>query len=691
MPKEINIKRSGPKDIPNWYPTDRNADAGLNVNPIDTAKGVYNTAKKALQWNRANKGKRVNYSVKKAQHGMSTTDGISEIPVDSEGKTEWTEAKPIEGGLVRNNNSLLTVNKQFYNESLDIEDLPSMTSGTSSMMNKYTVFSLAKISSRNGALFTGGEYDYAAHFDYINPAEFVDYHTSKNNSSSFDSDKTDLQSFESRNPTIDNIIKVTRSIDSDGMVNYFPYSYQDFVYCKYYGKIPNNRLITLRRYPIPVYDNAQSTDNNPLVPIAQAVTYFGEGSDNKLSDVMKFTYGLKWKEVKSEVQEVDGQEKGLGSVFGSMGGGKMTSVLGAGVAAFRGVNQAGSDQNQRWNSQGDKMNTWAKGAYKNGGPYWNEVFGPVNVVDKSTMRDRGMNFEQSIKLKFSYSLRSYDGINPKVAALDILSNMLTLTYNNAKFWGGCMRYFPNYKDEVEMLGDYGKFYSGDYSGYFKSVKEEVTGWGKKAMSLWQGIKADPIGTLLNGLGDVAAMALGKLSAASRPEMLSIRTLLSGDPTGEWHLTVGNPLDPIVRMGNMHVYNTNFSCSETLGADDFPTEIYFEVELKPGMPRDTGSIESMFNLGFGKMTYQPYTELPSEMGTFGAHSVPGQQEELEKREEFARAERRASTDELANHFLKNEKARESYTRIRGRLNAEWGSDYANSKQLVFLMSKTRMRF
>ena len=692
----INRKSSGPKQMANnWFPTKKNASEGIKVNPnpVDNLKSVNNARKRALHWAEATEGQVVHYSVKMAQHGMTTYDVYKDAPEDNGGKFQWMKGKPILGGLTRNADAILSIpaQKQFYNESLDIEDLPSMTSGTPSMMNKYTVFSLAKISAKCGALFYGGKYDYNMMYDYLEPGEFISLNTPKDDPTAPKYDYTNLQTYESRNPTIDNIIKVSRSSGGDGMVNYFPYSYQDFIYCKYYGKVPNNHMITLRRYPIPVYDNAQSTDNQPLVPVAQAITYFGEGTDNKLSDIMKFTYGIKWKEAKSEFQEVDGNERGLGSVFGAIGGGKMTSVLGAGTAVFRGVNKAGSDQNQRWNGQGEKMNTWAKAAYTNKGPYWNEVFGPVNVIDRSTMRDRGMDYDQAIKLKFAYSLRSYDGINPKVAMLDILSNMLTLTYNNAKFWGGCMRYFPNYKDEVEMLGDYGKFYSGDYSGYFQSVKAEVQSWGEKAATLWSNIKANPVEAILKGLGDVAAMALGRLSAASRPEMLSIRTLLSGDPTGEWHLTIGNPLDPIMRIGNMHVYKTNFSCSETLGADDFPTEIYFEVELKPGMPRDTGSIESMFNLGFGKMTYQPYTQLSSEMGTFGSHSLPKEEKERMKKEEFARAERRASAQQLAEDYLINEDARKTYQRIQSRLNVEWGSDYANSKQLIFLMSKTRMRF
>ena len=38
----------------------------------------------------------------------------------------------------------------------------------------------------------------------------------------------------------------------------------------------------------------------------------------------------------------------------------------------------------------------------------------------------------------------------------------------------------------------------------------------------------------------------------------------------------------------------------LGADDFPMEVKFEVDLKHGKPRDKGDIENMFNSGRGRI-------------------------------------------------------------------------------------------
>lgn len=78
-----------------------------------------------------------------------------------------------------------------------------------------------------------------------------------------------------------------------------------------------------------------------------------------------------------------------------------------------------------------------------------------------------------------------------------------------------------------------------------------------------------------------------------------KALLSGEPSGFWHLTVGNPLDPIAMMGNMAVKSTKVQFSEALGYDDFPTEIKFSVELEHARPRDNGDIQSMFNGGKGR--------------------------------------------------------------------------------------------
>ena len=79
-----------------------------------------------------------------------------------------------------------------------------------------------------------------------------------------------------------------------------------------------------------------------------------------------------------------------------------------------------------------------------------------------------------------------------------------------------------------------------------------------------------------------------------------KALISGEPTGDWHVTVGNPLNPIVTMGNMYCDNSTMTLGHGLGYDDFPMEVKFEIDLKHGKPRDKGDIENMFNAGRGRI-------------------------------------------------------------------------------------------
>lgn len=93
------------------------------------------------------------------------------------------------------------------------------------------------------------------------------------------------------------------------------------------------------------------------------------------------------------------------------------------------------------------------------------------------------------------------------------------------------------------------------------------------------------------------------------------SLLIGEPVGEWHLTVGNPLNPIMVIGNLIVSKMDVQFSDELGPDDFPEEMTVSYTIMHGMARDKGGIQSMFNRGMGKIYDLPdYVQTSSEMET-----------------------------------------------------------------------------
>ena len=88
------------------------------------------------------------------------------------------------------------------------------------------------------------------------------------------------------------------------------------MYCKHLGKVPNNRLITLRRFAHPVGDHIFELtspkhigDNNigfqQEGDIGRLISWF-DTDDNKLEDIIKFSYHATWKPLTAQIEEQEG-------------------------------------------------------------------------------------------------------------------------------------------------------------------------------------------------------------------------------------------------------------------------------------------------------------------------------------------------------------------------------------------------
>jgi len=386
------------------------------------------------------------------------------------------------------------------------------------------------------------------------------------------------------------------------------YKPADFLYAKYYKNIPVNHLITLRRFPTPVNDNIfdlsiqPGNTSNETVSIPNkvdatqvagvtAVTYLGETAGNKLEDILNFSFGLTWKEVKSEMEEINTGDQGYTSqpFYSKIGS------IGRAVADTAKAVSSGTKFRRQLDPTTDRLGT----------TYANFVIGPVNVINSTTVRDTGIKFDNDIKLTFEYELKSLNYVNPKIAMLDIISNMLTMTTNNGQFFGGGHRYYGASGFVASQFGDPNKLRNGDFAGYIGSVVTDVeTGFknvfgnsdgGFDLKSILQGGLAAGKNLLGNMLGSFLNSEVGAVSGIG-----ATKAFISGEPTGDWHLTVGNPFNPIVMMGNMYVDSASMVMGKGLGYDDFPMEVKFEIDLKHGKPRDKGDIENMFNEGRGRI-------------------------------------------------------------------------------------------
>lgn len=486
-------------------------------------------------------------------------DNPGDIPsIDQTSKQPVYDLTPSE-----DKNGLKLYNSKALSTSYTTKDTKETVHGKSTQQSIFNNFALFRF---NGTPFSD------ASEDLYNTVDFGD---------------KDLY----ENPTVSKIIDKCNA----GKGKSYKYEWSDFALCKYLGKIPNNHMITLRRFSFPVGDdimNLQMSGKDgklmdvPQPDVARAITWMSEATGNKLDEILKFDYNYKWKTVEADVQTLDSQNQAKRGKLGSFI--DNSTILSALNATANGVDAAGK---RRIESQGPGFDPFKE-------TYPNHVFGPYNSIRSMTVRDGGMEFNQSFTLKFQYEMRAIGDTNPKVLFLDQFANILALTYSNAPFWGGEVRYLNSGQGSIgRPLGDISKLQNGQYGDFFKSVLGDLKGLsGGGTMG---GITA-LLGKTANNLLGGALMDLFNTPQGGQ----IANALLTGEATGSWHVTIGNPLNPIAVIGNLICEKTEVQFTGPLGPLDFPENLEVSITLKPGRPRDKSEIESMFNAGKGRFYITP---------------------------------------------------------------------------------------
>ena len=462
---------------------------------------------------------------------------------------------------------------------------------------------------------------------------------------------------ESRNPTakmiIDTVSRKTGTtpayLDPNSPFRGQVYNVKDFIFCKHYGVIPNNRMLTLRRFPYPTLDSLmilpdksgkitkegktvkyeselvenlgrvkdlQGIENSSL-PVAQAVTYFGEGTSNSLTQILAISTGLNFEyETQDPMKNEQTGDPGLlNSPFGDL----IKSFVASGdsninVEALDNLLGTIVTPEKNLNLLKRKL---LDNAVQADGPLSKKIFVNVNTVDKLMVRKQGFRGgTEIINLKFDYSLTSVGTVNSKLLFLDLMTNLLSIGSDYGQFLapelrleqtsvglgfpGGAKGYANSIVDPMGYIRDQvssilsaenvNKQLSAE--GSLKQEIEEITNEIRQFVNNPdEGIKKD--GKFYNSISVL-------LSDLFLKRVYYQPLMLSGYPTGEWHLVVGNPLNPIAMIGNLVCTNVEIKFNDELGPDDFPTELSATFTLSPGRQRHRGDWESMFNRGNGRL-------------------------------------------------------------------------------------------
>lgn len=429
------------------------------------------------------------------------------------------------------------------------------------------------------------------------------------------------------------LLKASLNNMSPGGLGLATYRLADFMYCKDLGKVSNNHLITLRRYAAPIGDNIFKAANTPdpedmfssPSDIGRLVTWFGT-DDNKLSDILKMSFAASWKEMNAEIQEVQSEGAGDG-IFGMIanslnpaynramgagiaGGNDLTTLIGSKVMAGKNVNFGPPYKGNQALTNYDK----------------HKIYEPKNTIQSNHYYEGKLTFNNEFTLNFSYKLRSYGSLNQKSVMLDLINNILRVTYTKGKFWGG----------DVKWIGPPGNnSLMKKMHAFVDNTFDKLAGWTESLLAgdiNWQqmlGSLSDAIGAAKDKVEEATKDASGTASKAKdavadhgqkaleylkskdlgesakgflknmlgRPAMYAINSMVSGENLGLWHVTVGNPLNPIASMGNLIMTNAELSFGDTpLGLDDFPSELKVAVTLKHCKPRDMIGIGQIFTRG-----------------------------------------------------------------------------------------------
>jgi hypothetical protein len=444
-----------------------------------------------------------------------------------------------------------------------------------------------------------------------------------------------------------------------------PYYWKDFLYCKHYGTIPNNYMVTLRRFPTPVLDNMsiptaikdsdKFNSEGAGRPVAQAVTWFGRNTGNSLNELISFGTGIEWKSKSQDLEKTqeamskgffqDGLVGQLGQLLGrttETGSGALDTLEAVANAAVIATDPSETTTNA---SIAAKLRDRAKD--DNGGVMSEYIWTSVDVVKNTYVRDVGLKFDwKDIKVVFEYELTSVGEVNTKAALLDILGNLLSIGTNYGTFLSPDVRYNSNFAAVGFPGGNAGlELYYSDPLAWLVRYASEITNILSTVMkeddlktsktndkSRWEQYKSDLEQISKDGsksdsekaewLRDLAgSKEFRRLFRANQTNDFIANyqmpvSFLTGAPIGEWHLVIGNPCNPVAMIGNLICSDLNIEFTDLLGPDDFPTGIKATFTLQHARDRDRGEIESIFNRGDGRL-YHSAAETASNQQSFGS--------------------------------------------------------------------------
>lgn len=418
-------------------------------------------------------------------------------------------------------------------------------------------------------------------------------------------------------------ISTSNIITQLGKIDHMSLDYPDFAYLKNFGVFPNNRLIIARRYPKPVVDDLYSVESGKVgKPLSSVLGYIAE-TENFLS----LSFNEQWeqadpsfKKLLSELGNDFGMKAGAQFDLGNLMEGAMGIIPlpGASLLAQRRLMVAlgvfGDPATIYQNSDGD----FIKAEDVNGKIEHNKIpgipQGDPNLIKEAMNRSlveedgrgSGLVCKVNVTIKTIYEQKFINDVDPTIAFMDIMNNLLNMGTSPATFYlgkqvngKGAQKFFEDFmEDPFESIK---KFILAIVDVFKDTISSLQKGIADAAKKIDESIKGgnttieikELISSAVNSTKEYVA---DFIRLKYKVKFMGIAGALTGGSSTPWHVTVGNPLRPIFCSGDMLCTKVDVKLGPQLSFNDLPTFIEVEVTLTSARNIGLQEIFSKMNSG-----------------------------------------------------------------------------------------------
>lgn len=448
-----------------------------------------------------------------------------------------------------------------------------------------------------------------------NLAVFYKNNQKQSNYSAKNSIKDEIYSREADD--MDPYVKLLEEFNGENSARALKLRPADLAYLTDLGVYPLNRLIILRRFPdgTVVPGNLSEWGNDGPEPIATIIGWAKEGSN----ELFSFGFSESW----------INQTNTIDKVFAEI----MQKEFGFNTEKI--TPQQGWSQGFLWGF----LNESGLSQYD-----WNEVpQGDPNVLKTAKMRDivnQGLETTFSLTVETEYEQKFISDIDPSKAMVDIINNLTRFGTSDMKYY---LRVDPNTMPSLlAALNSTGtddiktkwvdfikKMATAFFTGIKNSIdtaKEQIIGAtnvssgdgssgssstsGSDGSSGSSGTSSKPlkieIPTIVSseGLLNLGNFIINTLLAGSIMKYVwplkGSLAMMTGLPTTPWHITIGNPYQPVLSLNNIVVDGVTIKPNTEMGFGDMPTKIKTSVNVSLGRPLGKQEIDRAFNNSYRRI-------------------------------------------------------------------------------------------